>query len=104
MVDFNKEIKVSDLFKRPKKAKSPRRASTSSSGKKRQKSKKQEIVGLKIGASQLAAARVVNNGATPRLVQLARSPLEAGIVTGGEVRDVEALALSLDKFFTEHKL
>ena len=37
-------------------------------------------------------------------MQLARVPLEPGIVVGGEVRDVAALAAALDSFFTENKL
>jgi type IV pilus assembly protein PilM len=37
-------------------------------------------------------------------VQLARVPLEPGVVVGGEVRDVPALARALDHFFGEHKL
>jgi type IV pilus assembly protein PilM len=61
------------------------------------------LVGLKIGASQLAAARVVNNGAA-ELVQVARQPLEQGVVVGGEVRDPEALALALKQFFAKNKL
>jgi type IV pilus assembly protein PilM len=61
------------------------------------------LVGLKIGASQLAAARVANNGAA-ELVQLARQPLEHGIVVGGEVRDPEALAEALKRFFAKNKL
>jgi len=61
------------------------------------------LVGLKIGASQLAAARVSNNGAA-ELVQLARQPLEQGVVVGGEVRDPEALALALKQFFAKNKL
>jgi type IV pilus assembly protein PilM len=104
MVDLKKEIKLSDLIRRPKKSKAAAAPSRSSGSRKRQQSKKQEIVGLKVGASQLAAARVVNNGATPRLLQLARGPLEAGVVVAGEVRDVAALALALDAFFTKHKL
>jgi type IV pilus assembly protein PilM len=105
MVDLKKEIKLSDLMWRPKKAK-PGKLFTPSNGgpSKRSKAKKQEIVGLKIGASQLAAARVVNNGSTPRLMQLARTPLDPGIVVAGEVRDVTALASALDGFFTENKL
>jgi len=62
-----------------------------------------KIVGLRIGSSQLAAALVNNNGAA-EVVQLARSPLERGIVAGGEVRDTEALAESLKRFFAHHKL
>ena len=61
------------------------------------------LVGLKIGASQLAAARVVNNGAA-ELVQVARQPLEQGVVVGGEVRDPEALAIALKQFFSRNKL
>jgi type IV pilus assembly protein PilM len=62
-----------------------------------------KLVGLKIGASQLAASRVVNNGAA-ELVQVARQPLEQGVVVGGEVRDPEALALALKQFFAKNKL
>ena len=64
---------------------------------------KAAIVGLKIGASQLAAARIQNNG-SPQLVQVAREPLDDGIVVGGELRDVEALAEALKAFFARHKL
>ena len=61
------------------------------------------LVGLKVGASQLAAARVSNNGAA-ELVQVARQPLEQGVVVGGEVRDPEALAAALKQFFAKNKL
>src|SRR5581483_3147104 len=61
------------------------------------------LVGLKIGASQLAAARVSNNGAA-ELMQVARQPLQQGVVVGGEVRDPEALALALKQFFAKNKL
>jgi type IV pilus assembly protein PilM len=105
MVDLKKEIRLSDLVKRPKKSK-PAGASGLSRGstQKAKSKKKQEIVGLKIGASQIAAALVVNNGSTPRLVQVARTPLEPGVVVAGEVRDVAALARALETFFREHKL
>ncbi len=69
----------------------------------RRKGKKQMFVGLKIGASQLAAARVVNNG-SPELVQVAREPLDDGIIVGGELRDPETLATELAAFFARHKL
>ena len=62
-----------------------------------------DVVGLKIGASALAAARVSMNGAV-EVEQLAREPLAPGIVTAGEVRDVPALAGALDAFFKKHKL
>jgi len=61
------------------------------------------LVGLKVGASQLAAARVSNNGAA-ELLQVAREPLEPGIVVGGELRDPDALAEALKAFFAKHKL
>lgn len=61
------------------------------------------LVGLKIGGSQLAAARVVNGGAA-ELLQLVREPLEPGIVVGGEVRDPEKLAAALREFFKRHNL
>ena len=61
------------------------------------------LVGLKVGASQLAAARVNNNGAA-ELVQIVRQPLDQGVVVGGEVRDPEALALALKQFFAKNKL
>ena len=62
-----------------------------------------QFVGLKIGASQLAAARVSVNGAAS-LEQVAQAPLPPGIVAGGEVRDVDALAAALKDFFAKHKL
>jgi len=61
------------------------------------------IVGLRIGASRLAAARVELNGSA-RVQQIAESPLPAGIVAGGEVRDQAALAAALKDFFEHHKL
>jgi type IV pilus assembly protein PilM len=61
------------------------------------------LVGLKVGASQLAAARVANNGAA-ELLQLARADLEQGVVVAGEVRDVDTLANALKDFFAQHKL
>ncbi|HLB18658.1 MAG TPA: type IV pilus assembly protein PilM [Gaiellaceae bacterium] len=66
-------------------------------------SSKGRIVGLKIGASQLAAARVANNGSA-ELLQVAREPLAAGIVVGGELRDPDALAEALKDFFEKHGL
>jgi type IV pilus assembly protein PilM len=100
-MDWNQEIRLSDLFRRPKKKRAA--GTVKPSSQKRKRSRKQEVVGLKIGASQIAASRVVNNGYA-RLVQLARAPLEPGVVVGGEVRDVPALAKALDRFFREHKL
>jgi type IV pilus assembly protein PilM len=61
------------------------------------------LVGLKIGASQLAAATVTNNGAA-ELIQLAREPLASGIVVAGEVREPVELGEALKRFFKKHKL
>ena len=66
--------------------------------------KGRKIVGLKIGASQLAAAVVVETDAGNELVELARRPLADGIVVDGEVRDADALAHALKTFFDEEKL
>jgi type IV pilus assembly protein PilM len=62
-----------------------------------------EIVGLKIGASHLAAARVRVNGSA-QVTQVAREALAPGIVAAGEVRDPEALSVALKEFFAKHKL
>ncbi len=102
MVDLKKEIKLSDLVPR-RKPKSGSAQLKSSGAARSRRPAKRELVGLKVGASQLAAARVMNNGSA-NLLQLARGPLESGIVVGGEVRDVPALARALDSFFEEHQL
>jgi type IV pilus assembly protein PilM len=103
-VDLKKEIKLSDLVKRPKRQPKPGTTQILTAGPAKRR-RKQEIVGLKIGASQLAASRVVNNGGpSAKLMQLARQPLEPGVVVGGEVRDAQALGRALDEFFTENKL
>jgi len=83
--------------KKPKKVKAAREPRQSS------KAAKQTVVGLKIGASQIAAARV-QNGAAPQLLQLARESLDEGVVVGGELRDFETLAEALKQFFSTHKL
>ncbi len=62
-----------------------------------------QLVGLKLGASQIAAAQVINKGG-PRLVRMARMPLDRGVVVGGELREPEALAASLKTFFRKNKL
>ncbi|OFW54038.1 MAG: hypothetical protein A2146_00845 [Actinobacteria bacterium RBG_16_67_10] len=73
-------------------------------GKKSSKDKKpKKLVGLKIGASQIAAAQIVNNGA-PELVEVFREPLEPGLVVSGEIRDPDALGEALKRFFELHKL
>jgi type IV pilus assembly protein PilM len=104
-MDLKKEIKLSDLVKRPKRAKKPAPALQGSNGKARSRPRKAkgELVGIKIGATQLAASRVANNG-SPHVLQLAREDLPAGVIAGGEVRSVPALAKALDEFFTKHGL
>jgi type IV pilus assembly protein PilM len=62
-----------------------------------------KIVGLRIGSSQIAAALIHNNGSA-ELLQLARAPIPHGIVSGGEVRDVESLTRELKNFFGQNKL
>ena len=74
---------------KPKRTKTPGRA--------------KKLVGLKIGASQIAAARVVNNGGA-QLVQVAREELDTGVVVGGELRGTEELAAELRRFFRKHRL
>jgi type IV pilus assembly protein PilM len=61
------------------------------------------LVGLKVGASQIAAARVSNNGSA-ELLQVARESLAPGIVVGGELREPEKLAAALRDFFKKHNL
>jgi type IV pilus assembly protein PilM len=61
------------------------------------------LVGLKVGASQLAAATVANNGHA-EVLQVARQNLDPGIVSAGELREPELLADALKDFFKEHKL
>jgi type IV pilus assembly protein PilM len=62
-----------------------------------------QLVGLKLGASQIAAAQVVNKGG-PKIVRMARMPLERGVVVGGELREPEQLASVLKTFFRKNKL
>jgi type IV pilus assembly protein PilM len=95
-------------FKRkPKEAKEPTPAKEPrSKGKKSDSSspkRAKRLVGLKIGASQLAAARIVNNG-VPELVQIARTDLDPGLVVSGELREPELLADALRTFFRENGL
>ena len=82
--------------KQPRGAKAPRE--------KKAKVSKTGIVGLKIGASQVAAARVTNDGGVPQLHQVARASLPDGVVVGGELRDIETLAETLKELFAKNKL
>jgi type IV pilus assembly protein PilM len=123
-MDLRKEIKFSDLLPKRKQkdalpaeapeaaaekpAKEKRSFSFSRERKPKAKTPKaptrhKKLVGLKIGASQLAAARIVNNG-SPEVVQLARAELAPGIVVGGELREPDALADALKAFFRANKL
>jgi type IV pilus assembly protein PilM len=64
---------------------------------------KGNVVGLKIGASQIVAARVAN-GSEPQLLQVARVTLGDGVVSGGELRDIETLSAKLKELFSKNKL
>ena len=128
-MDLKKEIKLSDLLpkrrkrdatdepkapkperksrfaRKPKDDAAPKERSPKAAKSKRERSagRTKKLVGLKIGASQIAAARVVNNGA-PELVQVAREALDGGLVVDGELREIEELAQVLRSFFRKHKL
>jgi len=80
-------------------AKQPRQKAARNAG-----NGKSGVVGLKIGASQVAAARVSNDGGSPQLLQVAREPLPDGVVVGGELRDIEGLAQALKILFAKNKL
>ena len=62
-----------------------------------------EIVGLKIGASQLTAAHISSNGKSS-LLGFGSAPVTPGVVTGGEVRDSDKLAHDLNELFARTKL
>jgi type IV pilus assembly protein PilM len=62
-----------------------------------------QLVGFSIGASQLSAAVIVNNG-RPKLVKAAHHALPPDVVANGEVRDSETLANEISAFFTEADL
>ena len=102
-VDLNKEIKLSDLVRRPKKTKVARRHEAEQ----RETQAAPEAGDRRPQDRRLADRRLAGRQQrrpAAKLVQLARVPLEPGIVVGGEVRDVAALAAALDSFFTENKL
>ena len=80
-----------------------RRQAEPRSAKERKDNRPKRLVGLKIGASQIAAAHVVNNGA-PELTDVFREPLEAGLVVSGEIRDPDSLGDAIKRFFELHKL
>jgi type IV pilus assembly protein PilM len=94
---------ASERKERSRENKSKQAAADRARGPRPSLKRKKRVVGLKIGSSQLVAARVVNNGSAD-LVQVAREPLEAGIVVGGEPRQPDELANALRDFFKKHKL
>jgi type IV pilus assembly protein PilM len=100
-MDLKKEIKLSDLI--PKRKPGAGKSAVKVAAKKKKAKGNKDYVGVKVGASQIAAAQVHNNGGA-KLVKLAREPLEAGIVVGGEVKDIVALSRALDEFFKKHDL
>jgi type IV pilus assembly protein PilM len=61
------------------------------------------VVGLKVGASQIAAAHATNNGSI-EILQLARQELEPGVVVNGELREPDALVDALRSFFKKSRL
>ena len=63
-----------------------------------------EIVGLRIGSTHIVAALVRNSSEGPVLLEVARRPIERGLVVAGEVREPDALATELKTFFAETKL
>jgi len=79
----------------------PRKAKTATASPRGGRHK--QVVGLKIGASQVAAAVVANNG-SPQLVTAVREQLPPDLVAGGEIRDPDALARRIDEFFGRHGL
>jgi type IV pilus assembly protein PilM len=78
----------------------PKRAKSSGRGDRASR----RVLGLKIGASQLAAAVVQQVEGRSELVDMARVPLEPGIVVDGDVRDAAALTHALKSFFDEFGL
>jgi type IV pilus assembly protein PilM len=121
MVDWKQDIKVGDLVKRARRtpkaaqASQPAEERKSLGGQTKESSSRprlrrgrragahKSLVGLKVGASKVAAARVENNGSA-ELVQIAQEPLEAGVVVGGELREPDALAEALTQLFARHGL
>jgi type IV pilus assembly protein PilM len=89
--------------RKPKEPRQPKAAKARKPARDRRLGRQKKLVGLKLGGSQLAAARVVNNG-FPELVQVARENLDAGIIVGGELREPEALSEALKLFFKANKL
>ena len=101
-ISFARKAKAPDeQGEQTEKKKEPKKAAALKGERKATRHKK--LVGLKVGASQLAAARVVNNGQA-EVVQVARQGLDPGIIVGGELREPDALAEALKVFFKDNKL
>ena len=94
----SEETPKTESTKAPKPARKQRKVASTNGN-----SRHKQVVGLSVGASQLAAAVVVNNG-RPKLVKAARHTLPPEVVVGGEVRDAEALANEISTFFNEADL
>jgi type IV pilus assembly protein PilM len=62
-----------------------------------------EVIGLKLGASRLIAARVSTNGGHS-LTGVATRDLPPGLIMRGELQSPDVLATELKDFFSEHKL
>jgi type IV pilus assembly protein PilM len=80
-----------------------RRAKQAAKGERRAAPTHNRLVGLKVGATHLAAAQVANKGG-PRVVRVARMPLERGVVVGGELREPDELTAALRTLFRKNKL
>lgn len=103
-MDLRKELKVSDLvpsLRAPNLQKQGR--SRRSSRPTDARSSLSDVVGLKIGATGIAAVHVRNNG-SKEVVRIAHAPLSHGVVDGGEVREPEALGKALAELFTANDL
>jgi type IV pilus assembly protein PilM len=102
-MDLKKEIKLSD-FAPKRKASGPKKAKKAKAAAPRGRSSvPAEVVGLKVGATGITAAHVVNNGGK-KVLRTAHAPLPGGIIDGGEVRDPSVLGQALADFFTANNL
>jgi type IV pilus assembly protein PilM len=66
--------------------------------------RQKSLVGVKIGASGISAARVSQSNDQIELLDLVREPLPRGVIVAGEVRDVDALASGLARLFAQNRL
>jgi type IV pilus assembly protein PilM len=94
---LKRDVKLPSFRRRTAKAKTAAVAGTAAAH------ASKNLVGLRIGSSQVAAACVHNNGKA-EVVQLARTRIPRGLVSSGEVRDIEGLTRELKSFFSQNKL